>query len=155
MPDLTFSLLVLVCPYIAVTAAVAFFVYLQAGQRAAWKLSIEAADERAQQAASRLDSAEASITRIQAQVSELEDNIQLLSGAPAQSWTNINRRTQALRMIRGGDKSSRIAAELSMSRGEVELIRRVHDLTVTGYDQPAGATKNSDEHSSFWDYRLK
>jgi hypothetical protein len=90
---------------------------------------LEAVKQRAEIAERRLLTAEAALPKLQSQIADLEEQVRLSSGAPAKSWTNINRRTQAVRMLRAGDKPSQVAAELSMSRAEVDLIRKVQTLT--------------------------
>lgn len=55
---------------------------------------------------------------------------------PAASWTtprpgmNLNRRVQALRLFRRGEDLGHIASALGLPRCEVELLVRVHRLTV-------------------------
>ena len=85
------------------------------------------------------------VAKLQAQVYELEEQARLASGAQAKSWSNISGRTQAIRMIRNGSSSDRVAAELSMTPGEVDLIRRVQQLTADSVEEGGGA--NYTRHS--------
>jgi len=49
-------------------------------------------------------------------------------GVAPQSALNLNRRTQALRMLRHGEASEQIATTLSLPRKEVELLVKVQRL---------------------------
>lgn len=79
---------------------------------------------------------------LRAQVCALEEQLRISSGAPVKSWNNINRRTQALRRLRAGEKPQVIAAELGMSRGEVDLLYRVHRVVVNSYESPEETSTN-------------
>jgi DNA-binding NarL/FixJ family response regulator len=46
------------------------------------------------------------------------------------SGMNLNRRTQAVRLLRRGEDVGHIAAALGVPRGEVELLVRVHQMSV-------------------------
>ncbi len=127
--EMTVSILIAAGPYAAVCIAIAISLWLQKARKKELARDLEAVSQRAELAERRLHTAEATLARFQSQVADLEEQVRLSSGAPAKSWTNINRRTQAVRMLRAGDKPSQVAAELSMSRAEVELIRRVQSLT--------------------------
>jgi hypothetical protein len=94
----------------------------------------------------RLQESAIDVARLQTQVRELEEQARLVSGAPAKSWTNINRRTQAVRMLRSGSTPDRVAAELSITREEVDLIRKVQRFTTEFYDAGPEFT-NSKENS--------
>jgi hypothetical protein len=50
---------------------------------------------------------------------------------------NLNRRNQVIRMSRRGQPASLIATSLSMPRKEVELLLKIHNLSVS--DQPETA----------------
>ncbi len=59
--------------------------------------------------------------------------------AVAQAWSgspsiNLNRRGQVLRLSRRGDSARQIASTLSMRRGEVDLILKVHKMVLSGAD---------------------
>ena len=43
---------------------------------------------------------------------------------------NLNKRTQVLRMSRRGERAENIAASLSLPRREVELLLKIHGLTL-------------------------
>lgn len=128
-PGMLLSVLVAIGPYAAVCFAIAIFLRLQKANKRESARDLDAVNQRAEIAERRLLTAEAALAKLQSQVADLEEQVRLSSGAPAKSWTNINRRTQAVRMLRAGDKPSQVAAELSMSRAEVDLIRKVQTLT--------------------------
>ena len=128
-PDIILQILIAGGPYAAVCVAMAVFMRLHSTSKRESARNLEAAGQRADSAEGRMQAAEAALAQIQSQVADLEEQARISSGALAKSWTNINRRTQAVRMLRAGDKPSQVAAELSMSRAEVELIRRVQSLT--------------------------
>jgi hypothetical protein len=128
-PEIVLQILIAGGPYAAVCVAMAVFMRLHNRFTMESARGVETASQRAESAERRMQAAEAALAQIQSQVADLEEQALLSSGALAKSWTNINRRTQAVRMLRAGDKPSQVAAELSMSRAEVELIRRVQSLT--------------------------
>jgi hypothetical protein len=61
--------------------------------------------------------------------------------APAapRSGMNLNRRVQALRLLRRGEDLGHIASALGVPRCEVELLVRVHRLSIAGLAGAAGA----------------
>ena len=127
--EMILSIFVAAGPYAALCVAIAISLWLQKARKKETARELETVSQRAELAEGRLHTAEATLARVQSQVADLEEQVRISSGAPAKSWTNINRRTQAVRMLRAGDKPSQVAAELAMSRAEVELIRRVQSLT--------------------------
>ncbi len=54
----------------------------------------------------------------------------LVSPAPTRSGLNLSRRTQVLRMHRGGQDNAGIAAALALPRSEVDLLIKVHRIVV-------------------------
>jgi hypothetical protein len=54
----------------------------------------------------------------------------LVAPAAARSGLNLSKRTQVLRMHRGGQDSAGIAAALALPRAEVELLIKVHRIVV-------------------------
>jgi hypothetical protein len=87
------------------------------------------------------------ISRVEAQLNDTEEQFRLSAGAPAKSFVNINKRTQAVRMLRGGEPRTRVAAALGMTLGELELLTKVqalvqHSYGTTGEAVPAGHSKN-------------
>jgi hypothetical protein len=48
----------------------------------------------------------------------------------AKASLNLNKRTQALRMSRRGERVENIAASLSLPRREVELLLKIHGLVL-------------------------
>jgi len=55
------------------------------------------------------------------------------------SGINMTKRIQAIRLMRRGETPARIAAALGMSRREVEILIRVHQMAVHRAAQTAGA----------------
>ena len=105
---------------------------------------LAAAQESEKNLATRLDEAKNEISRMGACIRELEEQVRLAAGAQAKSWSNIDRRVQAVRMLRNGTSADRIAAELAMAPGEVDLIRRVQRLTgAAGSPNPFSGPSNS------------
>jgi hypothetical protein len=127
--EMVLSILAAAGPYVAVCAVTAAGLYLTRTRDRESARGMEGINLRVELAERRLQAAEIALAHIKSQMTDLEEQARLSSGAPAKSWTNINRRTQAVRMLRAGDRPSQVATELSMSRAEVELIRRVQSLT--------------------------
>jgi hypothetical protein len=146
--NMILSILVAAGPYAFVCVAVALCFYRHRASARESMRKLETVAQRARSAEQRLGAVETALSQIQAQMRDLDEQARLSSGAPAKSWTNINRRTQAVRMLRAGDKPAHVAAELSMSRAEVELIRRVHSLTAHTYE-PVGLPAAKSETSIF------
>jgi hypothetical protein len=134
--------------YAAAAVSIALCLYRHRALKLESKKAAEALEQRTQQAEQKVEATEAVLSVLRAQLAGLEEQVQLSSGTPAKSWTNINRRTQALRMLRSGDKSDRVASELSMSKGEVELIRRVHTIAASSYDPTIGFPGGSEKPSN-------
>jgi hypothetical protein len=61
---------------------------------------------------------------------ELPPSVQILPGTP-RSGLNMGKRTQALRMHRMGEASTRIAAALEVPVQEVELLLKVHRIVIS------------------------
>jgi hypothetical protein len=130
-PDIVLQILFAAGPYVAVCAAMVVCARLNQSRKSESARNQEALNQRAELVERRLLAAETALARVQSQLADLEDQARLSSGAPVKSWTNINRRTQAVRMLRAGEKPAQVAAELSMTPAEVELIRKVHSITST------------------------
>ena len=103
------------------------------GSKAVAAEAVADVQDRIRQLEAKLEAAELTIGRLQNQTRQVEEQASLMSGTPAKSWTNINRRSQAIRMLKSGATPDRVAAELSLTRGEVELIRKVERLTSDFY----------------------
>jgi hypothetical protein len=86
------------------------------------------------------------ISRLEVLVRDLEEQSRLNAGASAKSLVNINKRTQALRMLRGGEAPNRVANALGMSRGEVDLLVKVQGIVLNSYESTP--TLDSDEQNS-------
>jgi len=50
---------------------------------------------------------------------------------------NLNKRNQVIRMSRRGQPAANIAASLSMSRKEVELLLKIHALSLSKVSEKA------------------
>ena len=100
--------------------------------RQEYREGVTAAEESRRNLASRLEQAQSEIVRMGASIRDLEEQVRLAAGAQAKSWSNIDRRVQAVRMLRNGTSADRVAAELAMAPGEVDLIRSVQRLTGAG-----------------------
>jgi hypothetical protein len=72
--------------------------------------------------------------RLKAQLAEMEKPQRL----PAQPL-NLNKRGQILRMRRRGERPETIAGALSIPRNEVELLLKVHDLSLEQVEKSAMA----------------
>lgn len=70
--------------------------------------------------------------RLKAQLAEMEKPQRL----PAQPL-NLNKRGQILRMRRRGERPETIAGALSIPRNEVELLLKVHDLSLEQVEKGA------------------
>ena len=74
--------------------------------------------------------------RLKAQLAEMEKPQRL----PAQPL-NLNKRGQILRMRRRGERPETIAGAMSLPRNEVELLLKVHDLSLEQVEEGAGAAQ--------------
>ena len=83
-----------------------------------------------------------SVRRQQKRVEEIMERIQSFPPAPADtgvgdvqahipvSGLNVHKRVSALRMLRQGENAAHIAAALNVARAEIDLLIRVHELTL-------------------------
>ena len=84
----------------------------------------------AREGAGAFDEIQKQIEQIRVQVGELEQRRH-----PAADWScepgslNLTRRGQVLRLHRRGEPAAQIASALGLSRGEVRLIVKVHEMT--------------------------
>jgi len=60
-----------------------------------------------------------------------------IQAQPATSGVNLNKRNQVIRMSRRGQPAANIAASLSMSRREVELLLKIHALSLSKLSEKA------------------
>ena len=103
-----------------VAAALATCIYLFA------TVKRECAEQR-RAAAERAESLAGALRQLEARIAEVERDLEgTPSIAAAGSGMNLNRRTQALRLIRKGEAPDRIAAVLSLPLKEVELLSKVN-----------------------------
>ena len=79
----------------------------------------------------RVESVEARLEAIAAQLSDLErePSVTMSAGLPKPGM-NVVKRTQALRLHRRGDRPDQIAAALELPRQEVDLLLKVHAIVL-------------------------
>jgi hypothetical protein len=65
-------------------------------------------------------------------------SVPVILGSRLGSRVNINRRTRAVELLRAGEDSVRVAADLGIPRGEVELLVRVEEIVAHRKAQAAG-----------------
>jgi hypothetical protein len=109
---------------------------------------LTAAQESEKNLSVRLNEAQSEIARMGGCIRDLEEQVRLAAGAQAKTWSNIDRRVQAVRMLRNGTSADRVAAELAMTPGEVDLIRSVQRLTGAGdsANEFAGPSKSANRN---------
>jgi hypothetical protein len=77
------------------------------------------------------DRMEFAIEQLKGQFQELEGKTgELVPPSPVRSGMNLNKRTQAARMFRRGERPEQIAAALSLPQNEVALLLRVHQASM-------------------------
>ena len=77
------------------------------------------------------DRMEFAVEQLRGQFQELEGKTgELVPPSPARSGMNLNKRTQAARMFRRGERPEQIAAALSLPQNEVALLLRVHQASI-------------------------
>jgi DNA-binding NarL/FixJ family response regulator len=77
-----------------------------------------------------------SIASLKEQISRLQKRLQDVENRKTSLWDwnpeptsiNLNRRGQVLRLFRRGDSAAQIASTLGLSKGEVMLIVKVHEM---------------------------
>ena len=124
----TFIFLQIAGPYLAAAAGIGVCVFLFLNGKAGVRRSQRQTELALAEIRQSVKMAEESVAGLRADLQAAEEQFRISAGAPGKSWSNINRRTQALRMLRGGEKPRRIASELGMSAGEVDLILKVNSI---------------------------
>lgn len=77
------------------------------------------------------DRMEFAVEQLKKQFEELEGKAgEMVPPPPAQSGMNLNKRTQAARMFRRGERPEQIAAALSLPRNEVALLLKIHQASM-------------------------
>ena len=77
------------------------------------------------------DRMEFAVEQLKTKFEELEGKAgEMVPPPPAQSGMNLNKRTQAARMFRRGERSEQIAAALSLPRNEVALLLKIHQASM-------------------------
>ena len=73
------------------------------------------------------------VAELEVKLKEVEERSAVLVPPPSSlSGMNMNKRAQAVRMFRRGDRPEQIAAALSLPQNEVSLILKVHQATAGG-----------------------
>ena len=81
--------------------------------------------------ATALEQARAEARAVEADLREVEKQTgMLVPPQPARSGLNLSKRTQVLRMHRGGHDNAGIASALALPRAEVDLLIKVHRIVV-------------------------
>jgi hypothetical protein len=78
-----------------------------------------------------------SIAALRTQIGMLQKRLEEVEGRKTSLWDwnpeptsiNLNRRGQVLRLFRRGDSAAQIASTLGLSKGEVMLIVKVHEMS--------------------------
>ncbi len=77
------------------------------------------------------DRMEFTVEQLKSQFQELEGKAgEMVPPSPARSGMNLNKRTQASRMFRRGERPEQIAAALSLPRNEVALLLKIHQASM-------------------------
>jgi hypothetical protein len=78
------------------------------------------------------DRVEAGLERMRGGIRDLDEKTMTLAAPPLpKSGLNLNKRTQATRMFRRGDRPDQIATALSMPQNEVLLLLKVQEASIT------------------------
>jgi len=75
------------------------------------------------------DRMEFAVEQLRKQFEELEGKAGEMV-PPAKSGMNLNKRTQAARMFRRGERPEQIAAALSLPQNEVALLLKIHQVSI-------------------------
>jgi hypothetical protein len=77
------------------------------------------------------DRVEAGMETMKATVQEMEEKAtNLVAPSPARSGMNLNKRAQATRMFRRGDRPEQIAAALGLPQSEIDLLLKVQEAAL-------------------------
>jgi hypothetical protein len=78
------------------------------------------------------DRVEAGLEKMKGGMRDLDEKTMTLAAPPMpKSGLNLNKRTQATRMFRRGDRPDQIAAALSMPQNEVLLLLKVQEASIS------------------------
>jgi hypothetical protein len=136
-------------PYMALAAGLGVCIYLIISVKASLRRSVQETEITLAAMRDSVKAAEASLVALRADLRAAEEQFRISAGAPVKSWSNISNRTQALRMLRAGLSPQHIAAELSLSGGEVELIAKVSNIAVGKPQSQENQPRRSNEGSIF------
>ena len=77
------------------------------------------------------DRMEFAVEQLKKHFAELEGKAgEMVPPSPAKSGMNLNKRSQAARMFRRGERPEQIAAALSLPRNEVVLLLKIHEASM-------------------------
>ena len=116
---------------IAVNLGLCLFLFI-AAKREIRRLQVKNREQKIllQEAYDRL---ELGMEQLSKKVDEMEERAGgLVAPSPAKSGMNLNKRVQAARMFRRGERPDQIAAALSLPQNEVALLLKVHQAGVPG-----------------------
>lgn len=117
--------------FTALIAAVVVSLYARSSNKKnAQEFEVRAEELRAESAARVRELAE-----LRQEVTEAADQFKTSAQSTPRTWSNLNRRTQAVRLLRTGENAQRIAEQLEMGRGEVELLHKVQSILASAYDE--------------------
>ena len=129
------QLLLQLAPFVLLTAGIAACGYVFVSLRGdIEKLSRHIKRQQEQFDALKADVA-TELAAAKARLQETEERAGVLvSPPPPRSGLNLNKRSQALRMSRIGEKPEHIAAALDLPRKEVELLLKVQKIVLASND---------------------
>lgn len=85
-----------------------------------------------------LDEFHIKLDDLNARLREAEERASIpIQAVPIKPSLNLNKRTQALRLSRRGAPAPNIAATLNLPRKEVELLLKIHRLTLDNGSEPS------------------
>lgn len=113
--------------------------------------AVLASEERCNELRSELRAQRVALEMLRSHVAEAEQQLKAAAAAPASSWSNINRRTQVLRMLRTGRSAGSIASELKMTRGEVDLIEKVQFIVAGAYAGGSAENVSGEDASTYYE----
>jgi len=122
-------------PFVLLTAGIAACAYVFVSlRREIERLSRRLKRQQEQFDALKVDlTAELAGAKVRLQEAEERAGV-LVAPTPARSGLNLNKRSQALRMSRIGEKPENIAAALGLPRKEVELLLKVQKIVLSSND---------------------
>jgi len=125
------SVFLLAMPGALLAAAVLVGLYLFAHLKAEMRRQQKRWEADREEWTRQLAAAQQALEELREGLREAEERAGVLVAAtPPASGMNLNKRTQALRMSRRGEKPEQIAAALGLPQKEVELLVKVHRIVL-------------------------